>query len=265
MLNSESILIVGRGPSAHGFDWSTVDCPIMAVSSGIFAVPRYRCNHFVTLDDPKYYMTQLMADSPHAWEHDPNAAYWPFWTDPNLVKHVPKSKMRTLTNLIMPINEIIEAIDDWAACTKAHKNRVNTIKKYFYGTLGEQYSQFGLQPGWGDYHNVRGWDIKRNNKPDWSADGAIAIPKVFNSLFMAIQVAVRLGYKHLRFIGVDLDQDFYDSVIVFMQRWHKDAARNGIEWTNHSAVSNLRDFVTSDIEMDIADAMLLLAGQGALA
>lgn len=237
----------------------------MAVSSGIFAIPRHRCNHFVTLDEPKYFMAQLMADAPHAWEHDPSAEYWPFWTDPNLVKHIPQSKMRTLTNLIMPVNEIIEAIDVWAKCNNAKTRTVNTIKAAFYGTLGEQYSQFGLQPGWGDYTNTRGWGIKRSNTPAWFADGPIAIPKVFNSLFMAVQVATRLGYRKLRFIGVELDQDFYDSVLVFMRRWHKDAAKNGIEWVNHSAQSTLRQFVTTDIEMDIADAMLMLAEMEAVA
>lgn len=264
MMTPGSILIVGRGPSAYGFDWSQIDCPIMAVSSGIFAVPRHRCNHFVTLDEPKYYMAQLMADSPHAWEHDPDAEYWPFWTDPNLVKHVPQSKMRTLTNLIMPVNEIIEAIDVWGKATNAKTRRINTIKKYFYGTLGEQYSQFGLQPGWGDYHNVRGWDLKRNNKPEWFGEGPIAIPKVFNSLFMAIQIATKMGYRHIRFIGVDLDQELYKSVIVFMKRWHRDAERNGIEWVNHSATSALKDFAANDIEMDIADAMMMLAGMEVL-
>lgn len=222
----------------------------MAVSSGIFAVPRYRCNHFVTLDDPKYYMAQLMANAPHAWEHDKSAEHWPFWTDTNLVKHVPESKIRTVTNLIMPVNEIIEAIDLWAGKTKTSRQQVASIKKAFYGTLGEQYSQFGLQPGWGDYTNVRGWKIRRNNKPDWTDSQFVNIPRVFNSLFMAIQVAVKLGYRQLRFIGVDLDQEFYESVIVFVKRWAKDAAKNGIEWVNHSPKSALREFVMNDLIMD---------------
>lgn len=269
MMKPGSILIVGRGPSAYKFDYSQVDCPIMAVSSGIFAVPRYRCNHFVTLDDPKYYMAQLMSHSPNAWEHDKGAEHWPFWTDQNLVKHVPNSKMRTTHNLIMPVNEIVQAIEEWgeseqARTGKSQTRRVNTITKYFYGTLGEQYSQFGLQPGWGDYVNVRGWGIKRNNKPDWFGEGPLCIPKVFNSLFMALQVASRLGHNHFRFVGVDLDEEFYKSMVVFMKRWHKDAAKNGIDWTNHSATSSLKEFTQNDIEMDLADAMVMLASMGAL-
>jgi hypothetical protein len=264
MMTPGSILIVGRGKSAYTFDWSTVECPILAISSGIFAVPRYRCNHFVTLDEPKYYMAQLMADAPHAWEHDPGAEHWPFWTDPNLVKHVPTSKLRTLTNLIMPVNEIIEAIDLWASQSQAKTRTVNRIKAAFYGTLGEQYSQFGLQPGWGDYQNVRGWGIRRNNKPAWDGDGPLHIPRVFNSLFMALQVASRLGHKHMRFIGVDLDREFYDSALVFLKRWHKDAGKHGIEWVNHSGHSALAEFVDTDADMDIVDAMQLLASMGAV-
>lgn len=264
MTDAGSILIVGRGPSAYQFDWSSVDCPIMAVSSGIFAVPRYRCNHFVTLDEPKYYMAQLMANAPHAWEHDKSAEHWPFWTDINLVKHVPEAKLRTMKNLIMPVNEIILAIDEWAEASGAHKNRVNNIKKHFYATLGEEYSQFGLQPGWADYHNVRGYKIGRKPKPDWFGDGPIQIPRAFNSLFMAVQVATRLGYRHLRFIGVDLDQEFYKSVIVILKRWHLDADRNDIVWVNNSPQSELREFVRNDFDMDIADAMMMLAGMGAL-
>lgn len=260
MMNAGSILIVGRGPSAYTFDWSTVDCPIMAVSSGIFAVPRYRCNHFVTLDEPKYYMTQLAENSPHAWEHDKNAEHWPFWTDINLVKHVPQAKLRTMTNRIMPVGEIIAAIEEWGEREKANKRRVNTIKKYFYATLGEQYSQFGLQPGWADYHNVKGYKIGRKVKPDWfGEDAPIQIPRVFNSLFMALQVATRLGYRQLRFIGVDLDQEFYDSAIVFLKRWHLDAYKNGIEWINHSPQSSLRDFVINDLVLDSEDVAKLVA------
>jgi hypothetical protein len=64
---------------------------------------------------------------------------------------------------------------------------------------------------------------------------------------------------------VDLDGEGYKSMSIFMQKWHRDAQKNGIEWVNHSSRSAMKDFCTNDWEMDIADAMLMLQGMGALA
>jgi hypothetical protein len=250
---SDSVLIVGRGKSAYSFDWSGVDCPILAVSSGIFALPRdVKCDHFVTLDEPKNFMAQLMAHAPHAWQHDEQCRYWPFWADASIVKHVINARIRTIRHNPIPVRDILDSIKEW--CLRVRRpHEFGMIRDAFYSELGDVVGNFGLQPGWGDYQNVRGWNVKPLRYPKWFGDGPLAVLKsrhedgmLFNSLLMAVQVATRLGFKTIKFIGVDLvDVGYGDSLVEAMRSWHKHAVRRGITWVNLAPESRLSSFVSS--------------------
>lgn len=280
---SDTILLVGRGPSVADFDWSTVDCPVMAVSSGIFAIPQsVRVDHFVTLDEPKCFMAQLTGGVPNSWVDDPNARPWKFWTDPNLVKHVVAKRMRTVEFVPMPFREIVESMREWADRNVETCERTgvgfNEIRDAFYEAFGESgIGQFGFQPGWGDYPNVRGWETKAYRKPKWTGNGPLACWKsketpdgfLFNSLLAAVQVATRLGFKRLKFIGVDLlpESGYGDTLAIVMREWHADAVKHGYEWVNLSPVSRLAEFVPSPaqeaqgIDLEAISTMAFGAGR----
>lgn len=255
-MQDKPILLVGRGASAYDFDWSSVNCPVMAVSSGIFAVPRnVHCDHFVTLDEPKNFMAQLMKHAPHAWEHDKACRYWPFWADASIVKHVHSQRLRTIVNRPLPMREIVVAINEWADGAKARgelkRNARREIIDAVYAELGDNLATFGLQPGWGDYQNMRGWKVTAKRHPKWTGDSSLAVLKtdaggcLYNSLLMAVQVATRLEFKTLKFIGVDLVDEGYANtgLVVTMRAWHKHAVRHGFKWVNLSPISALCDFV----------------------
>jgi len=258
---AKPVLIVGRGPSSRTFDWSSVDCHILAVSSGIFAVPRaVKVDHFVTLDEPKCFMAQLMNHCPNAWGNDPSVSAWPFWNDDSIVKHIVEGRKRTVTFVPIPFREIIAAISQWCDLFPDKLKQADgsslsesDIKDAFYTAFGESgIGQFGFQPGWGDYRNVRGWQVKPYVHPRWTGDGPLSSFKcgsgksfLFNSLLAAVQVAHRLGFDTLKFIGVDLlaDAGYGDSLVVAMRRWHAHAERRGYRWLNLSPVSRLREFM----------------------
>ena len=63
-----------------------------------------------------------------------------------------------------------------------------------------------------------------------------------NSLLFAVQVAPRLGFERLVFVGVDL---LGPLVVVsdYLQRWYPIAAREGIEWVNASPLSTLCEWM----------------------
>ena len=254
---SDALLIVGRGASAYGFDWKRVRCPIMAVSSGIFAIPRdVHCDHFCSLDEPRNYMSQLMEYAPHSWGNDRASRYWPFWADASIVKHVVRKRIRTVTHNPLPIREIVEAIKEWAE--PRHEDPRIYIDAV-YAELGDQMGQFGLQPGWGDYQNLRGWTTKAARRPVWDGDGPVSIwrPRgsksiVYNTLEMAVQVAARLGFRTQHFIGVDLVDEGYTGLVGIMREWHVHAERAGIRWLNLSPRSALREFIDSSESLEVA-------------
>lgn len=239
---SDTILIVGRGPSVHTFDWTSVDCPVLAVSSGIFALPRsIHCDHFVSLDEPKYYMAQLMAQCPGSWGNDPKSRYWPFWADASIVKHVVGARIRHIEAPLLPLDIITKAVKARMAVTGEHEE-LRLVLDAIYREVGSNLANFGLQPGWGDYQNVRGWEVKALRYPRWE-DGPIAIHRVYNSLLFAVQVATRLGFRTLKFIGVDLSEEGFASVAKIMRDWHGHAARRGYEWINLGQTSIAGDVI----------------------
>lgn len=260
-MDTGSILIVGRGQSAYDFDWSSVDCPVMAVSSGIFAIPpTVKVDHFVTLDEPKCYMAQITPGITNSWNDDPQARPWKFWTDPAIVKHVVAKRIRTVDFVPIPFREIMASMREWADANKPDCDRTgvgfNELRDAFYEAFGESgIGQFGFQPGWGDCPNVRGWETKAYRYPKWTGDGPLACWKskdtpdgfLYNSLIAAVQIATRLGYKRLKFIGVDLlpETGYGDTLALVMEAWHKHAVKAGYEWINLSPVSRLREFVPS--------------------
>lgn len=251
--DQNSILIVGRGPSIYGFDWDSVRCPIMAVSSGIFAIPEgVHCDHFATLDEPKFFMAQLMAHAANAWSNDDQCRYWAFWADPSIHKHVVDGRVRTIVNRPLPAREVIEALEIHAKATHMHGRTLGKIKDEFYAVVGESYAHFGLQPGWGDYQRVRGWSVKPLSNPVWFGEGPLAKGRAFNSLLMAVQIASRLGCRTIKFAGVDLHGDEYASLRIIMARWHKHAARHGITWLNLSPESALSEFIPTTSPMELA-------------
>lgn len=217
----------------------------MAVSSGIFAVPEgMRCDHFVTLDEPKYYMAQLMSQSEHSWGNDGRSRPWKFWTDPAIIKHVVTGRIRTVEHLPLSIPAILKCIKMWGERGKVPNSELSEIKERFFEELGiGLIGHFGFQPGWGDYQNVRGWGVHNRVHPAWFGDGKLSVHRAFNSLLMAVQVATRLGFNELRFAGVDLNEDHYKDLRVILSRWHTHARRRGINWINLSPGSALAQFV----------------------
>lgn len=231
----------------------------MAISSGVFAIPEgVRCDHFVTLDEPKCFMAQLMNHCANAWGNDDRARYWPFWNDDSVCKHVLEKRRRTVDYIPMPFKDIMAAMREWCDANAAKLTPGDydfaEIRDSFYEAYGEHGAgMHGFQPGWGDYRNVTGWEVKAYRHPRWTGDGPLAVWKsqtdpgafLFNSLLVAVQIATRLGYDELRFIGVDLMKEtgYGDTLTVVMKAWHKHAAKHGYEWVNLSPVSRLAEFV----------------------
>jgi hypothetical protein len=193
------LLVVGRGPSVVGFDRWDEFPDILAVSSGIFAVPesaRAACRvQFVTMDAPKWYIHQLHdAETECAWQHDDTIRPWPFWADESIAKHVQVARLGQGKTRTLP-DEIWDVLPDYARAP-------------FGRELAKNLHEFGCQPGWGDYANVRGWAFDLAGDPtfDGSAE-CIGMMMIRNSWFMAVQVAHRLGFDHLHFIGCDFHEE----------------------------------------------------------
>jgi hypothetical protein len=234
---TDSLLIVGRGPSARGFEGWDDYGDIMALSSGIYAVPKDARppKHFATLDNPKWYLCGLWdRTEDYFWQNDPQCQHWPFWATEKVQKHVPLGRARIGQNATPP-KQVWDAIPDFA-------------KLSFAREMVENWNMFGFQPGWGDYPNIRQWLMNTEREPSFNG-GAIcmACPKgmgvgyqgdeareaairaleeadgmgegshagqrwIRSSFFYAVQVAERLGYRKIHFIGCDFNHEYYGEI-----------------------------------------------------
>lgn len=250
-MKAKTILLVGRGRSAYEFDWSRASKrDIMAISSGVFTIPEgIKVKHFVAIDEPKFFMAQVMGGADHAWQHDEHNRHWPFWADASIVKHVPKQSVRHARNVPLPLPAIMQSLDTWAHESQANAAIVQEVREGFLGSIGSDGSPFGFQPGWADFQNIRGWEMCVCRRAKWGTEGPIALWRTdarmpfCNSLFMAVQVAARLGYKRFEFVGVDLAESMYADSREVMRRWCLQARRAGLQWVNLSPDSALAAFM----------------------
>lgn len=224
------LLIVGRGPSIHGhrFDLSM---PVMAVSSGVFAIPPdMPCEHFVTLDPLKFFMRALSFGD-LAWGSDEQVDHRPFWRDETMTKHVLSLRLAPGKFRELPP-------EVWTAIPARHMAA-------FQAELGKGLHNFGFQPSWGDCPNVRGWDVFTARPPNFGDNGRadLGLDGVVNSWLMAVQVAPLLGYTRLHFIGCDFRHDCYGRILETIRRWQDLYRDRGVEWVNLSPASRLADFV----------------------
>lgn len=237
------IILLGRGPSAVGFDFPD-DVPIMAVSSGIFMVPEGRLpEHFVTLDGPKWFMGAL-SNSELAWGTDDYSRHWAFWREPSVVKHCANGNAKAGHYRDVPLGDVMEAIPaKWR----------DEVKDAFLRHSHE----LGYQPSWGDYPNIRPWKVSNMTAKDKVAaevydqptepnfadpDAVLGIEGMRNSIFFAIQVAHHLGFRSLGFVGVDFvhTSTDHDGEVVehyvqhrdMMKKWYGIALEHGSEWFN---------------------------------
>ncbi len=223
------LLIVGRGPSACGLERYR-HLPAMAVSSGIFVFGRSNPpEHFATLDGVKFFQAGLAKESQHAWQHDGKAECWPFWADPDVTKHVSRRQMRPGSYRSLP-PEIYDVIP-------AH------VQPAFNRELLNNMHLFGLQPSWVDFVNVQGWDIFGEQPMTFTDDGRIGSDGVCNSMLFAVQVAYRLGYRDLQFLGCDMLDDFNEPAANTLRKFYPAAQAAGMDWVSLSPESRLNEFL----------------------
>jgi hypothetical protein len=234
----DEVLIVGRGPSVAGFEFP--DMPVMAVSSGVFAVPPSHRPpmHFVTMDYPKWFFAELHdAEAVHAWQFD-QFAPWPFWAEPDIIKHIPDERMQRGWYRSMP-PEVWDVIPAEA-------------QDAFRRQLMDNMHKFSYQPGWGDFPNLRGWRMEMMAPPAFDDDSPIGMQGyggegvVRNSWFMAVQIAYKLGYRRAYFIGCDFGGDSYKHCRIRLGPWYELAKAAGMEWINLGAGSALAEVIPTD-------------------
>jgi hypothetical protein len=230
------LLVIGRGPSVFSFEGWGDYVDMMAVSSGIYAIPEeYRPPaHFVSMDFPKWFLHALHDSSnDHAWQA--NVDGWNFWKDERIAKHVPAAHNEPGIYRELPA-ELWDALPD-------------KFLRPFQRELSGNLHLFGAQPGWGDYPNVVGWETTRETGPNFGgrvgmrsmSNGA----QIRNSWFMAVQVAYRLGYRRLFFIGCDFRRPEYALTRDWAREYWAAAKAAGMEWYNLSPDSAL-DFLPSE-------------------
>ena len=234
-----SILIVGRGPSIHDFDWHPAyfDDPqhhqVMAVSSGIFALPEgVKAAHFITLDAPKFYMEPIHDDGEDgiAWMRDDQSRHWPFWLDTTIIKHTTKHRLEPMKYKTIP-PEVVDILPD-------------RVVRAFCKELMKSQHSLGFQPTWAQYPPTRAWPMMKETGVNFGKDGPLGLGGVCNSLMLSVQIAHRLGYEHLMFAGIDLIGDHYAAHREIMQTWHNIATTEyGFEWTNLCEKSALAEFM----------------------
>jgi hypothetical protein len=234
------VLIVGRGPSVRGFDrWSDYG-DVMAVSSGVFAIPEHARppRHFVTMDVPRWYLHGFHdADTSIAWQND-WADAWPFWADERIEKHVPEGRHHRGDYRVLPegLYDIIPP--------EAHAQ--------FHRLYVENVDQFGLQPGWGDYSNVTPWPLKMMAPPCFNGTPEIGMQAeeghtIRNSWFMTVQVAQRLGYRRFYFIGCDFLDEAHSVARGWLPKWCTLAKDAGLEWVTLSPDSALAEHIPAEV------------------
>lgn len=214
--------------------------PIMAVSSGIFAVPEALRPpvHFVTMDYPKWFFAELHeAEAVHAWQFD-QFAPWAFWANEHINKHVPDERINRGWYRSMPA-EVWDVIPEQA-------------QEAFRRQFMKHIHQFSYQPGWGDFSNVHGWPMDMGKPPRFDSTSPIGMAGyggdgvVRNSWFMAVQIAYKLGYRRAYFIGCDFGGDGYKHCRCRLGPWYELSRAAGMEWINLGQGSALADVVPTE-------------------
>ena len=208
----------------------------MAVSSGVFAVPEHvrPPEHFVSMDVPKWFFAALHDnDVEYAWQFDEHKP-WTFWNDERIAKHIPANRILRGYYRTMP-GEVWDVIPPEAQ---------DAFRREFMDHL----HQFSFQPGWGDFSNVVPWDVNDGGPPNFGAGrmgmtGVGGEGTIRNSWFFAVQVAARLGYKRLHFIGCDFLGEHYEAHRRRLGPWYELARAAGVEWFSVSPDSALADIV----------------------
>ena len=114
---------------------------------------------------------------------------------------------------------------------------------------------------WSSYSNVTMVPFGGIGKPNFGPDGPLCEPPGThaNSLFPAIQVGHRLGYRRLAFVGVDLLEPEFDTMAEALESWYHIATSQGLEWVTASDVSRLFEFMP----LGEAEHAMMLTEQGA--
>lgn len=98
---------------------------------------------------------------------------------------------------------------------------------------------------------VKVWSYRPGDTPDFCGNTPlIAGPLQRNdSMLLAVQVAARLGFRRLEFIGCDLLDNDRWPISDVLKDWHGHAKESGIEWVNLSPISTLREWMPSNEEV----------------
>lgn len=221
----DTIILAGRGPSIAGM--VLPDHPIMAVSSGVFAIGDRRPEHFCTVDKPRYFCSDR-SSIPHAWPHDPICKWWDV-CESDTEKHVPSSVATHGGPVVVP-----SGVQD-------------TLDLDLAVMLQERQGTPGTAPGWLDFPSVVQHTYERFAGPCFASDGVLGLGDSgqVNSVLFAVQVGARLGYKRVLFAGVDLAEKRLRDVSDTLGRWYPLARACGVEWLNLSGESLLSEWMTT--------------------
>ena len=107
----------------------------------------------------------------------------------------------------------------------------------------------GYQPCWGDFGNVRGWDYRKSTAVNFGPEGPMGArdAPINRSLWLAVQLAPRLGYRDVVFAGVDLDDEQFSPMLEVLRRWWDLADKQGMRWRVSSYASRLAEFLQVEV------------------
>jgi hypothetical protein len=118
------------------------------------------------------------------------------------------------------------------------------------------------QEGWPEHERTRRWEIVNGLEPSFErgplTSGSLGMrgrmvgrySGIYHcSALMAVQVAHRLGYRDLCFVGCDFTDPLLAPVVDVLEEWHVLAGRLGFNWLNLSPLSHLQRFVPSSERM----------------
>jgi hypothetical protein len=154
--------------------------------------------------------------------------------------HVPRMDHFCTLDKVMCFPEWVTDSTRWCKHISNWRNaeewlRLPRVRVWEYAT--------GAEPNFGAEGPIRSGDLRKTNAPDtWH----------FSMLF-AVQLAPRLGFRRLVFIGCDL---LGPLVVVsdLLRRWHKPALAAGCEWLNASRISTLCEWMPDYESSDAAAA-----------
>lgn len=117
---------------------------------------------------------------------------------------------------------------------------------------------------WKRHRGVRAWRYEDGPDPKFGADDPVCSGSMLkddcdqirhNSLLFAVQIAPRLGYDRLLFIGCDLLDEGLFPISDQLRRWHVHAEAARIEWVNASPLSTLCSWMPSALPHEMMMVM----------